>query len=176
VSDIYLLLEEQVPQLTRHAAALLRDATMADELVEDTMREALANPQHYADKTRLRLLTTLHELRDNPFRQLTLGTPEPCTPRASLGLSELDRALDELTEDDRAVVLLVGLEGMTPAEAAAVLRVPECSLRARLSRARAELRRLMGIADAHPRQHPARRERRNTRALAHDTRGVRHAA
>ena len=43
----------------------------------------------------------------------------------------------ELDEDDRAVILLVGLEGLSDAEAAAVLRVPVCSLRSRLSHARA---------------------------------------
>ncbi len=41
MSDFDFLLEEQIPHLMRYAAALTRDPDEADELVEDTIREAL---------------------------------------------------------------------------------------------------------------------------------------
>jgi RNA polymerase sigma-70 factor (ECF subfamily) len=45
------------------------------------------------------------------------------------------------------VVLLVGLEGVTYDEAAAILSLPTGTIRSRLSRARDALRRRLGLAD-----------------------------
>jgi RNA polymerase sigma-70 factor (ECF subfamily) len=145
VSDFHLLLEEQIPQLMRYASALTRDADEAVDLVEDTVREALAHPRQCAANIRVGLLTILHDLRGNPFRQMTLGTPEHRDPEAKLTLSDLDRALGQLPEEHRAMILLIGLESLSYADAAAVLRMSASSMRFRLSRARAELRRLMGV-------------------------------
>lgn len=50
-------------------------------------------------------------------------------------------ALQELGEGERMVVELVGLEGLTPTEAAAVLGISAASARMRLARARRKLRR-----------------------------------
>jgi DNA-directed RNA polymerase specialized sigma24 family protein len=145
VSDFHLLLEEQIPQLMRYASALTRDADEAVDLVEDTVREALAHPRHCSGNIRAGLLTILHDLRGNPFRQMTLGSPQPRDPVAKLTLSDLDRALGQLAEEQRAIVLLIGLERLSYADAAATLRMSASKLRSRLSRARAELRRLMGV-------------------------------
>ena len=54
----------------------------------------------------------------------------------------LARALARLPEDQRAVVLLVGLEDMSYAEAAEILDVPVGTVRSRLARGRERLRRL----------------------------------
>jgi RNA polymerase sigma-70 factor (ECF subfamily) len=57
--------------------------------------------------------------------------------------SELDRrleaALDDLPESYREVLLLVGVEGLTPSEAAGVCGVSPEAMRQRLSRARGQL-------------------------------------
>jgi RNA polymerase sigma-70 factor (ECF subfamily) len=66
-------------------------------------------------------------------------------PTASRQLAELDRALGHLSNGQREVVLLVGLEGMSYDEAAKILRLPIGTIRSRLSRAREALRSLMGI-------------------------------
>jgi DNA-directed RNA polymerase specialized sigma24 family protein len=145
VSDFHLLLEEQISQLMRYASALTRDADEAVELVEDTVREALAHPRQCSGNIRVGLLTILHDLRGNPFRQMTLGTPETHDPAAKLTLSDLDRALGQLPEEQRAIILLIGLVRLSYADAAATLRMSAATLRSRLSRARAELRRLMGV-------------------------------
>lgn len=150
MSDFHLLLEEEIPRLMRYAAALTRDADQASELVEDTVREALANRRHCPgnDKTRVWLRTVLHDLRDNPFRQAiaAIGTPAG-DPAAQLTLSQLDRALGQLPEEQRAIILLIGLEGMSYEETASILRMPLGTMRSRLSRARAGLRRAMGVAE-----------------------------
>jgi RNA polymerase sigma-70 factor (ECF subfamily) len=54
----------------------------------------------------------------------------------------------ELPEAQRAVLLLIGLEGLSYADAASALRITAATLRSRLSSARANLRRLMGVAGA----------------------------
>jgi RNA polymerase sigma-70 factor (ECF subfamily) len=66
-------------------------------------------------------------------------------PTALRQLKELDRALGQLTREQREVVLLVGLEGMSYDEAAKILRVPIGTIRSRLSRGREALRSLLGI-------------------------------
>jgi RNA polymerase sigma-70 factor, ECF subfamily len=147
VSDFHLLLEEQIPQLIRYASALTRDADEAVELVEDTVREALSHPRQCAGNIRISLLTVLHDLRSNPFRQMTRGIPQTRDPAAKLTLSDLDRALGQLPEEQRAIILLIGLERLSYADAAATLRMSATTLRSRLSRARAELRQLIGVED-----------------------------
>ena len=56
-----------------------------------------------------------------------------------------------MPEEQRAVVLLVGLEQMTYDEAARVLAVPIGTVMSRLSRGRERLRRLLqGVPEKHP--------------------------
>ena len=61
----------------------------------------------------------------------------------ALAIRGLARALAQLPEDQRRVVLLVGLEEMSYAEAARVLGVPIGTVMSRLSRGRDRLRGLM---------------------------------
>jgi RNA polymerase sigma-70 factor, ECF subfamily len=61
------------------------------------------------------------------------------TPDAGLALGELERALMALSEPDRELLLLFGVEGLSHAEVAKVLVVDEVTVRKRLSRARARL-------------------------------------
>src|SRR5438552_12161625 len=66
-------------------------------------------------------------------------------PTASRQLCELDHALAQLQEEHRQVILLVGLEGMSYEDAAAILSIPIGTIRSRLSRGRDALRKLMGM-------------------------------
>ena len=59
---------------------------------------------------------------------------------AAARLAGLRRALAALLPGDREVLLLVTWEGLTPAEAAAVLGIPQGTARSRLHRARTALR------------------------------------
>jgi RNA polymerase sigma-70 factor (ECF subfamily) len=134
----------------RYATALTRDPEAAEELVEDTVREALAWQLHCTGNVRLWLLRLLHELRDNPFRQGTVvaGSFDRAPAAAPLTLSQLDRALGQLPEEQRAIILLIGLERMTYTETAAILGIPVGTMRSRLSRGRAALCRALGVVDA----------------------------
>jgi RNA polymerase sigma-70 factor (ECF subfamily) len=66
---------------------------------------------------------------------------------ASLQLRDLERAIRLLPEEQRQVILLVGLEGMRYEEVAAVLDIPIGTVRSRLSRGREMLRRLMDMKE-----------------------------
>ena len=150
MSDFQMLVKDQLPRLIRYAAALTRDADEALDLAEDTVLEALASEHEQSSDTDLRvwLLSLLHDHRRNPFRRdnplADLSPPE--NDAAPLSLSELDRALGRLPEEQRAAVLLVGLEDMSKAETATVLRVSIGAVRVRLARARENLSRILGVA------------------------------
>jgi RNA polymerase sigma-70 factor (ECF subfamily) len=148
LSDFQMLVKDQLPRLIRYATALTRNADEALDLVEDTVLEALASEHERPSDTDLRvwLLAILHDHWRNPFRQddplAELSRPE--NDAVPLSLSELDRALGELPEEQRAAVLLVGLESMSEAETAAVLRIPTGAVRVQLARARENLCRTLG--------------------------------
>jgi RNA polymerase sigma factor (sigma-70 family) len=73
---------------------------------------------------------------------------------------DLDKALDELPDSFRVVVVLVHVQGYSYAEAAAALAVPVGTVRSRLNRARAALQRsLWKYAQQAERQAPGRHGR-----------------
>ena len=74
---------------------------------------------------------------------LCRGHGRPPRQRDTLEALGLARALSRLPEDQRAAVLLIGLEDMSYAEAAKILAVPIGTVRSRLARGRERLRRLM---------------------------------
>jgi RNA polymerase sigma-70 factor (ECF subfamily) len=163
MSDIRAILGEQTPRLRRYAVALTRDLNDADDLVEDTLREALARGFEARDDTALRvwLMTILHEQRDNPFRLADpSATPRPrLEPAADAILSLFDRALGRISEQERAAILLIGLEGMTYDATAQILGISDGAMRANLRRGRESLAREMAPPPA-----PARRPQRVSRA------------
>jgi RNA polymerase sigma-70 factor (ECF subfamily) len=158
------LLEKEIPRLRRYARALTRDATRADDLVQSCLVRAIAKSHLWQPGTDLRawLFTILHNQHVNDVRRsVREGVSVPVedvapmltvhsTQGASLQLRDLDRALARLPEEQRQVLLLVGLEGMRYEEVAAVLEVPVGTVRSRLSRGRDTLRRLMDIKVPEP--------------------------
>ena len=62
-------------------------------------------------------------------------------------MRELERALTCLPDEQREIILLVGLEGMSYEAAAQVLSVPVGTVRSRLSRGREALRRLLDMPE-----------------------------
>lgn len=159
MEDFGLLLEREIPRLRRYARALTRDATRADDLVQSCLVRALAKSHLWQPGTDLRawLFTILHNQHVNDVRRsVREGTNVPVedvapvltvqsTQGSSLKLRDLDRALARLPEEQRQVLLLVGLEGMRYEEVALVLSVPVGTVRSRLSRGRETLRRLMDL-------------------------------
>jgi len=82
--------------------------------------------------------------------EVEVSDTEPSLTRAAnqdrrLELRDLDRALALLPEEQRSVILLVGLEGMAYQTVAEVVGIAVGTIRSRLSRGRQELRLLMGM-------------------------------
>jgi RNA polymerase sigma-70 factor (ECF subfamily) len=157
MSDFARLLEAEIPRLRRYARALTRDAVRADDLVQSCLVRAVAKKHLWQDGTDLRawLFTILHNQHVNDVRRSVREgisvSVEDVAPiltiqsnaMASLRLRDLDRAIAALPEEQRQVILLVGLEGMRYEDVATILDIPIGTVRSRLSRGRETLRRLM---------------------------------
>jgi RNA polymerase sigma-70 factor, ECF subfamily len=142
-------LEPLIPALRRFARALSRDAETADDLVQDTLVRALrAEHLFHGGDLRTWLFTILLNLDRNRRRGLSrrpvLAVIEDVDPAAAPGSDgtgrDIARALTLLPQEQREVILLITLEGMSYREAAEVQGVPIGTVMSRLSRARSTLR------------------------------------
>ncbi len=145
----------EIPRLRRYARALTGDPVRADDLVQDTLERALAKWALWRRGSSLRawLLTLMHNVFVNQVRgrqavefRAAEDLPEPvlrATQADELEVRDLQRALACLPLEQRAVLLLVGLEDLSYAEAARVLGVPLGTVMSRLSRGRERLRLLL---------------------------------
>ena len=155
-------LEALIPRLRRYAHALARHPVRPDDLIQDTLEKAWARRRQWRPGTDLRawLFTILHNTFVSELRRFAVrgydadridGTeplPSPQSIGDSIGthagvMLDIERALAALPPDQRAVVLLVGLEDLSYREAADVLGIPVGTVMSRLSRGRARLRELM---------------------------------
>ncbi len=178
MTEIHKRIEAEIPRLRRYARALVRDVVGADDLVQECLTRALSKLDLWREGTDLRawLFTILHNQYVNHVRRsVRTGAPiqfddaapqlsQPANQEKRLELRDLDRALGELPADQRAVILLVGLEGMPYADVGAMLGIPVGTVRSRLSRGRLALRQLMGIE---PDQRSAMGVRARRREAAH---------
>ena len=164
MNDFNRRLEREIPRLRRYARALTRNIALADDLVQETLMRAIHKQHLWQPGTDLHawLFMIMHNqyvnqvkriMRDSAIIELNecphslVATTDPT---ASRQLRELERALGELPEEQREVILLVGLEGMSYDQAAAILNVPVGTIRSRLSRGREALRKLLGMEERRP--------------------------
>jgi RNA polymerase sigma-70 factor (ECF subfamily) len=151
------LIEPLIPALRRYAYALVRDHTAADDLVQDALERALLHWSSRRSEGDLRawLFAILRNLHVGRHRQaLRRGTvveidedelPEMAAGQdTALETRDVLMALDQLPEEQKSLLLLVGVEDFSYEEAARVLDVPIGTVMSRLSRAR---RRLRSIVD-----------------------------
>jgi RNA polymerase sigma-70 factor (ECF subfamily) len=156
--DRAALIEEQILGLRRFAHALLRgDRERADDLVQDTLERALScwhlrRPEgnlrswlytilynrFLSDQLRARRRGIHHALAENTELPGIEGGQD-----AALEHRDLLRAFSALPEEQRAVLLLVGVEDLSYEETARVLGVPIGTVMSRLSRGRERLRQHM---------------------------------
>jgi RNA polymerase sigma-70 factor (ECF subfamily) len=159
-------IEALIPRLRRFARALGGGREAADDLVQDTLERAWAKRHLWQAGTNLRawLFAVMHGVYVNGARRRrpaeSLDVLEGMAPeRADDGASaetaivvrELREALQRLPDEQRQVLLLVGLEQLSYAEAAGVLEVPIGTVMSRLARGRERLRQLLeeGSSDRH---------------------------
>jgi RNA polymerase sigma-70 factor (ECF subfamily) len=144
---------EALPKLRRFALSLTGNPPDADDLLQATVERALTrtSPTGKLDATKwmFRICRNLwiDELRSRKVRETATDSPESLGEPAAdtetivseLTFREVLAAMDELPDEQRSVLSLVAVAGMTYREAAEVLEVPIGTVMSRLARARAAL-------------------------------------
>jgi RNA polymerase sigma factor (sigma-70 family) len=157
VSDILQLVEPIIPALRRYARGLLKDATAADDLVQDCLERVIAHWHHRRnDDPRTWVFAILHNLAVNRLKQnARRGEHLPIekvdesafarqpTQEDSLMSRDILQALELLPEEQRSVLLLVSVEDLSYSQTAEVLAIPIGTVMSRLSRARERLRQML---------------------------------
>jgi len=138
------------------AVRTLRDPDDASDAVQDACLSAYRAAATYRGDARV--TTWLHRIvvnacLDRARRQavrplVPLPEEPPADPRDHLAEREttivVEEALAALPDDQRLAIVLVDLQGLSVAEAAAVLEVPEGTVKSRCFRGRARLAVLLG--------------------------------
>lgn len=141
--------EASVPALRRYARALTRDAEVADDLVQDTLVRALRSEHlFHGGELRSWLYTILTNLNRNRLRAIARRPVMTAIddydaadlPGPEGGGRDIERALATLVDDQRSVLLLVVLEGLSYREVAEVQGVPIGTVMSRLARARMHIK------------------------------------
>jgi len=145
-----------IPRLRRYARALAGDRARADDLVQDTLERAMIKMHLWQPGSDLRawMFTIMHNIFVNQLRGQPAGVSAGAedevhqvavraTQSDRLEIRDLDSALLRLPEEQREVLLLIGLEQLSYSETAAILDVPTGTVMSRLSRARERLRSLL---------------------------------
>lgn len=148
---------ELLQRLRRFALWLTREPGTADDLVQATVERALSRRGQQRDVDSLRpwLFTILYRLFLDGKRRERLharwlawfGRGQAEEPAGgeieSIVLAQVDlQAFARLSPEQRALLLLVSVEGLSYKEAAETLGIPIGTVMSRLSRARAALREL----------------------------------
>src|ERR1700742_2259908 len=135
MEDFGRMIEQEIPRLRRYARALTRDPSAADDLVQDCLARALAKSHLWQEGTDLRawLFTILHNQYVNHVRRSVREGSSVALSEAEINLTtapsqgkklelrDMERALGMIPEEQRTVILLVGLEGMRYEEVAEIL-------------------------------------------------------
>ncbi len=150
-----------LPNMRRFALSLCRSADIADDLVQMTCQKALANRQGFQTGTRMdawlfRILRNswIDMVRRKRGEGQSIDIDEAFDLPGDVGTDTVEnrlllgrtlKAIHELSEDQREVLLLVCVEELSYKEAAEVLEVPIGTVMSRLARARKQLADLLGI-------------------------------
>jgi len=159
VADVHASLVAALPRLRRFARTLARNAHDADDLVQVAVERALSRIDQWRPGTSL--LSWLFGIVRNAWldeararrRRLRLFTSDENGERVSDPGAQsneqrvaIDAAMARLPDEQRLVVGLVLVDGLSYKEAAEVLQVPIGTVTSRLARARATLIELLGDA------------------------------
>jgi RNA polymerase sigma-70 factor (ECF subfamily) len=155
-------LAELLPQLRRFALALTRTRHDADDLVQAAVERAMLRSEQWMPGTRLdswvyRIMQNLwiDKTRSGRRREtapldaandVSIEDGRVVTENKIMAERAM-RAFDALTPELRGAAVLVILNGLSYADAAAALEVPIGTIMSRVSRARAALVKALGGAD-----------------------------
>lgn len=161
-----------LPSLRQQALALTRNAHDADDLVQTAVGNALAAKNTFMPGTGFRawmgMILRNRFLSDYRRRRPTTSiddAPDMALARSggqheSLEVQELQRHLARLPADHRLLLIMISVQGLSYEEASQQLGIAVGTLKARVSRTRAQLRAwLMGEAEDAPKVAAAPRRR-----------------
>ncbi len=142
------------PELTAYAAAAVRDTALAEDLVQETFLRALQNTQVFdglgPSQQRAWLYRTLKNLICDRHRHTSVETrytqafeEDGVVQESGFQQAENALLLAKLPEEDRALFWLRYLEDYNSAELAEMFGIPAGTIRARLSRSRKLLKRML---------------------------------
>ena len=166
MSELSLQIEQHIPRLRRYALVLAGDPTRAEDILQDCLERAWAKQHLFRPGSDLRawLFTILHNVHANAARRyrtapalVPLEDVSPVRPIRPTQLDELELdglkdALTQLPEEQRQVLLMVGMEQMRYAEVSQILGVPIGTVMSRLHRARERLREVLAHQHAPPKR------------------------
>lgn len=148
-----------IPRLRRFARGLTKDPDKADDLVQEACERALKKQNRYGKELRLESLLYriiynrwIDKLRRRKTRvaklillseQNRFNSSDSRTSDRLDAVMDMQSALEKLDDEQRAAIMLIGVEGYTYAEAAAVLEVPPGTVASRVARARTRLGELL---------------------------------
>ncbi|MEM6438776.1 MAG: sigma-70 family RNA polymerase sigma factor [Pseudomonadota bacterium] len=170
----------ELPRLRRVARVLTRgDAAEADDLVQETLLRALKAAEGFRGGSAVGtwLTSIMHnhprsERRRAAVRRRWLDAQpkeepsQPARQEQSLEVAQTLHALDALSEDQRAAIVMISVGGASYAEAAQALGLPLGTLMSRISRGRAAMRRAVDgpeTSDARPAAQRTARSEENER-------------
>jgi RNA polymerase sigma factor (sigma-70 family) len=146
-----------LPRLRRFGRTLAHSREDADDLVQMAIEKALVRTDQWTPGTRLdswmfRIMQTtwIDELRSRQRRGQTFVDEAEGefvgvnSNDAQVDAMSVRKAVSRLGDDQRAVVGLVLVEGLSYQEAAQVLDIPVGTLTSRLARAREALQQMLG--------------------------------
>lgn len=153
-----------IPNLRAFANSLCGNASMADDLVQETLVKAWNNAASFREGTNMRawLFTILRntyfsELRkrhrevedvDGAFAEGVSVLPPQ---NSHMELLDFRRVFDQLTDDQKEVLILVGAEGFSYEQASEICGCAVGTVKSRVNRARTALSQRLGAGAAVPR-------------------------
>jgi RNA polymerase sigma-70 factor (ECF subfamily) len=157
-ADVREQIADLLPRLRRFGRALARTREDADDLVQIAIEKALVRTGQWTPGTRLdswmfRIMQNawIDEVRSRRRHGETFVPEEEAehvgvsTTDAQIDALAVRKAVAQLSDEHRAVVALVLVEGLAYQEAAQVLDIPIGTLTSRLARAREKLQDMLEV-------------------------------
>ena len=153
-------LVDHLPALRAFALSLTRNGAAADDLVQDTIVKAWTNIEKFQAGTNMRawlftiLRNTFYSGRRKAKREVpdvdgvfTAGLAEKPNHDGRLQLTDFRKAFEQLPDEQREALILVGAQGFSYEEAAAMCGCAIGTIKSRANRGRSKLAELMQLEE-----------------------------
>jgi RNA polymerase sigma factor (sigma-70 family) len=155
-------LTEAIPQLRRFAYSLTGSMDDADDLLQSTVERALNHKVPEGVDLTKWLFRVCRNLWIDDYRSRKVRQEATLQPQlqdreivdgeramaSEVELDQVSRAMDTLPDDQRSVLSLVAVQGMSYKEVAATLQIPAGTVMSRLARARTALIQSLNLSAA----------------------------